>query len=173
IVDWREIDSLGEFVSAVRRSKLNADCVLVAIVRDLLDMWQAFAAGVLRDRGAAAQATPGASQHCGCDQHTRLSVCRDDGGESERGGAGLRMAFDAELGAHLSVADEVELRFTLPGTDDMLQFSGTVVWTTSAHCGVKFGHIPDAERLMLEQWLTVCVERSLAEVCGRLRAGCA
>ncbi|HET6175376.1 MAG TPA: hypothetical protein VFE61_00490, partial [Candidatus Sulfotelmatobacter sp.] len=46
IVDWREIDSLGEFVSAVRRSKLNADCVLVAIVRDLLDMWQAFAAGV-------------------------------------------------------------------------------------------------------------------------------
>jgi hypothetical protein len=83
------------------------------------------------------------------------------------------MAFDAELGAHLSVADEVELRFTLPGTDDMLQFSGTVVWTTSAHCGVKFGHIPDAKRLMLEQWLTVCVERSLAEVCGRLRAVCA
>ena len=33
IVDWREIDNLAEFLSAVRQSKLNQDCVLVAIVR--------------------------------------------------------------------------------------------------------------------------------------------
>src|SRR5208337_1036785 len=46
IVDWREINSLGDFLCAVRRSKLNQDCVLVAIVRDLLDLRQAFAAGV-------------------------------------------------------------------------------------------------------------------------------
>jgi CheY-like chemotaxis protein len=46
IVDWREIDNLAEFLSAVRHSKLNQDCVLVAIVRDLLDLKQAFAAGV-------------------------------------------------------------------------------------------------------------------------------
>jgi len=44
-VDWREIDNLAEFLSAVRHSKLNQDCVLVAIVRDLLDLKQAFAAG--------------------------------------------------------------------------------------------------------------------------------
>ena len=46
ILDWREIDNLAEFLCAVRRSKLNHDCVLVAIVRDLLDLKQAFAAGV-------------------------------------------------------------------------------------------------------------------------------
>ncbi|MGC1453554.1 MAG: hypothetical protein WA830_26260 [Candidatus Sulfotelmatobacter sp.] len=46
IVDWREIDNLGEFLSAVRKSKLNRECVLVAIMRDLLDLRQAFAAGV-------------------------------------------------------------------------------------------------------------------------------
>jgi hypothetical protein len=46
VVDWREILSLGEFLCAVRRSKLNQECVLVAIVRDLLDLRQAFAAGV-------------------------------------------------------------------------------------------------------------------------------
>ena len=46
VVDWREIDNMAEFLSAVRRSKLNQDCVLVAIVRDLLDLKQAFAAGV-------------------------------------------------------------------------------------------------------------------------------
>ena len=31
VVDWREIDNLSEFLTAVRRSKLNQDCVLVAI----------------------------------------------------------------------------------------------------------------------------------------------
>ena len=46
VVDWREIDNLQEFLSAARHSKLNQDCVLVAIVRDLLDLKQAFAAGV-------------------------------------------------------------------------------------------------------------------------------
>src|SRR6266496_4685368 len=46
IVDWREIDSVADFLCAVRGSKLNPECVLVAIVRDLLDLRQAFAAGV-------------------------------------------------------------------------------------------------------------------------------
>lgn len=46
MVDWREVLNLGEFLCSVRRSKLNQECVLVAIVRDLLDLRQAFAAGV-------------------------------------------------------------------------------------------------------------------------------
>jgi DNA-binding response OmpR family regulator len=37
VVDWREID-LAQFLAAVRHSKLNQDCVLVAIARDLLDL---------------------------------------------------------------------------------------------------------------------------------------
>ena len=46
VVDWREIDSVADFLCSVRGSKANQDCVLVAIVRDLLDLRQAFAAGV-------------------------------------------------------------------------------------------------------------------------------
>src|SRR5262249_41110886 len=45
IVDWREIHNLGDFLCAVRRSKLNRESVLVAIVRDLLDLRQSLAAG--------------------------------------------------------------------------------------------------------------------------------
>src|ERR1700740_680346 len=41
VVDWREIDSVADFLCAVRASKANQDCVLVAIVRDLLDLRQA------------------------------------------------------------------------------------------------------------------------------------
>lgn len=46
ILDWRELDNRAEFRCAVRRSKLNHDCVLVAVVRDLLDLKQVFAEGV-------------------------------------------------------------------------------------------------------------------------------
>jgi CheY-like chemotaxis protein len=130
IVDWREIDSLGEFVSAVRRSKLNADCVLVAIVRDLLDMWQAFAAGVhfLIHKPASLAQIERCLRAAYCatvarrrKQHrepvnivaaisTRVYPFAEMTVVNlSEGGAGLRMAFDAELGAHLSVADEVEL----------------------------------------------------------------
>lgn len=46
LVDWREIENLGDLLCAVRRSKLNQECVGVAIMRDLLDLRQAFAGGV-------------------------------------------------------------------------------------------------------------------------------
>jgi len=46
VLDWREIDDMAEFLWAVKRSALNHDCVLVAIVRDVLDVRQAFTAGV-------------------------------------------------------------------------------------------------------------------------------
>lgn len=46
IADWREIDDLAEFMCQVRHSALNHDAVLVSIVRDVLDVRQACAAGV-------------------------------------------------------------------------------------------------------------------------------
>jgi len=46
IVDWRELDNMGAFLDAVRKSKSHRRCIVVAIVRDLLDAQQAFAAGV-------------------------------------------------------------------------------------------------------------------------------
>ena len=70
----------------------------------------------------------------------------------------------------LSAGDEIHLRFSLPQGGQMLHTTGTVVWRTAQACGVRFSYIPDDERLALEQWLTACVERSLAEcasVCGR------
>jgi hypothetical protein len=41
VVDGREIDDVAEFLCAVRRSNLDRDCILVAIVRDRLDLRQA------------------------------------------------------------------------------------------------------------------------------------
>ena len=90
------------------------------------------------------------------------------------GGVGLRTSADPDItGVELSAGDEVDLQFPVPDTSDTLHATGVVVWRTSSHCGVRFTHIPDAERLLLEQWLTDCVERSLSEICQRMHAVCA
>ena len=73
----------------------------------------------------------------------------------------------------LSAGEEVDLRFALPDTHEVLHTTGTVVWTTVPACGIRFSYIPDDERLALELWMTACVERSLAELCERIREVCA
>ena len=46
VVDWREIINLGEFLETMRRSKMNKHCLLIGIASNLLDLRQAFSAGV-------------------------------------------------------------------------------------------------------------------------------
>lgn len=72
----------------------------------------------------------------------------------------------------VSAGEELDLRFALPETGEVLHPTGRVVWTTVHACGVRFSYIPDDERLALEPWMTACVERSLAELCERMRAVC-
>jgi Tfp pilus assembly protein PilZ len=90
------------------------------------------------------------------------------------GGVGLRTNLqEGRIRAVLSAGEEIGLRFELPGTEEMLDVAGTVVWTTAVGCGVRFGYIPEAQRSALQQWLTECVERSLTRLCERIRAACA
>jgi len=76
-------------------------------------------------------------------------------------------------GVSLSTGEEIGLRFALPDTPGMVDVTGTVVWTTTDACGVRFRYVPEKQRLALQQWLTECVERSLAEMCERVREACA
>jgi DNA-binding NarL/FixJ family response regulator len=195
LVDWREIENLAEFLGAVRRSKLNQECVLVAIVRDLLDLRQAFAAGVhfLIHKPASVVQIERCLRAAYCatvvrrrKQHREpvnvLAAVRtrtQPFAEAtilnlSEGGVGLRISPDDEIaGVQLSAAEEVELRFRLPDTGDLIHATGTVVWTTVSQCGIRFSYIPESERLLLEQWITECVERSLTELCDRIRMACA
>ncbi len=195
LVDWREIDNLAEFLGAVRRSKLNQECVLVAIVRDLLDLRQAFAAGVhflihkpasvvqiercLRAAYCATVARRRKQHREPVNVLTAVRTRTQPFAEAtvlnlSEGGVGLRTSSDNEVaGVNLSAGEEVDLRFPLPETGDLLHATGTVVWKTASHCGIRFRYIPDAERVLLEQWLTACVERSLTELCERIQAACA
>ncbi len=200
IIDWREIDNIAEFLCAVRRSKLNHDCVLVAIVRDLLDLKQAFAAGVhfLIHKPASAtqierclRAAYNATVARRRKQHREtVSIAASISTHAHplfeatvvnlsEGGAAVEINPKAFLAGTIpSVADEINLRFALPGSkqgesEEILDVTGRVVWSTVWKFGVKFTYIPDAQRAALEHWLTECVERSLAQLCEKIRAACA
>lgn len=90
------------------------------------------------------------------------------------GGIKLRTSMqDFVAGVSLNAGDDVDLRFALPGTQQMLDIDGTVVWATADACGVRFRYMPESQHTVLEQWLTECVERSVSRICDRIRAACA
>jgi CheY-like chemotaxis protein len=195
VLDWREINNLGEFLVTLRRSKLNPDCVLVAIVRDLLDLKQAFAAGVhfLIHKPASTVQIQRCLRAAYCATVARRRKLHREPVEIlasvatrtrpfaeamianlSEGGAGLRTAAqEYVVGVTLSAGEEVNLRFALPGTEEMLDVSALVMWTTEDACGVRFRYIPEKQKVALQQWLTDCVERSLAEMCERVQSVCA
>lgn len=195
VVDWRAIDSLADFLCAVRGSKLNQDCMLVAIVRDLLDLRQAFAAGVhfLIHKPASAVQIERCLRAAYCAMVARrrkhhrepveilasASTRNQPFGEAtvvnlSEGGVKLRTAAqDFVAGVSLAAGEEVDLRFALPESGEMLDIAGTVVWTTVDACGVRFRNIPESQRAALQLWLTSCVERSVSRICERIRVACA
>lgn len=195
IVDWREIDNVADFLGAVRRSKLNPDSVLVAIVRDLLDLRQAFAAGaqflihkpasavqIERCLRAAYNATVARRRKLHRERVEILAAVSTRAQavaeaiivNLSEGGAGLKTSIpDFISGVSVSSGEDIRLRFSLPESDEMLDVTGTVIWKTADACGVRFRYIPEPQRALLEHWLTGCVERSLAETCDRVRAACA
>jgi len=195
IVDWREVDCVADFLCAVRGSRMNQDCVLVAIVRDLLDLRQAFAAGVhfLIHKPASAlqierclRAAYGAMVARRRKHHREpvvilasVNTHSQPFGEAtvvnlSEGGAKLRTGpQDFVSGVALTAGEDVNLRFALPGAEAMLDVTATVVWTTADACGVRFRFIPESQRAALQQWLTQCVERSVSRTCERIREACA
>src|SRR5579871_24920 len=195
ILDWREISNLADFLSALRRSKLNRECVLVAIVRDLLNLRQAFAAGVLflihkppstlqieRCLRAAYCATVARrrKQHrepvqivatLGTRHHSDVEALMVNLSE---GGAGLQTRSSSNfVGSSFEAGEDISLRFTVPGSELSVEATGIVVWTTADTCGVRFRHIAEEQKEAFQSWLTECVERSLATLRDRVEGVCA
>ena len=164
-------------------------------MRDLLDLRQAFAAGVhfLIHKPASAVQIERCLRAAYCATVARrrkahrepvrivatVSTRTQQAVELmmlnlSEGGMGLQNGSqDSLAGVALSAGDEVDIRFTLPGTDETIHTTGRVAWASAKTCGVKFSYIPEAEQTALQQWITGCVERSLAELCERVRAACA
>ncbi len=175
IVDWREIENLGDFLCAVRRSKLNHEGVLVAIMRDLLDLRQAFTAGVhfLIHKPASAVQIERCLRAAYCATVVRRRKQHREVVEIVATVSTRSQEFSEATIVNLSEGGAgIKLVSNMPASS-LRAGEEMVVWRTVQSCGVRFNYIPEDERLALEQWLTGCVERSLAEICGRMRAACA
>jgi ActR/RegA family two-component response regulator len=196
VVDWREIVNLGEFLETMRKSKMNQHCLLIGIASDLLDLRQAFSAGVqfLIHKPASVvqiarclQAAHSAvivkrrKQHrepvrIATSLHARSipllgALIVNLGSE----GAGLKLNMTGcRMSAHLSAGDEIDLSFTSPGSWRVVHANGVVVWVNpDGDAGVHFQYVPAAEKAQLEQWLGERFDRAVLMLRDRVRAGCA
>ena len=180
VVDWEETKSLPEILGTLRRS--NPDCVLIGVVTERAELRAAFAAGA--QFLIHKPASPMQIERC-LRAAYQLTVCRrrkqhrepvrilatvSTPAHTKRAAMILNLS---ETGAGMSLnpvgetfvraGEKVEVEFVLPTTDRKLRAFGSVVWTTPTQCGVRFRHVPSLELHVLQQWLTSCVERSLAE----------
>lgn len=182
IVDWSQIESLPDFLVRVRQSR-NADCVFVAIVRDQLDMRQAFAAGVqlLIHKPASAEqiarclrAAYSATVRRRRKQHREpvdLAVAVSTHSQpfmeasmvnlSERG-ARLALISGDRFIPVFAVGEDIEIRFSLPDTAELLDLRARVVWKAGDDCGVQFDGMAEHQQTALQHWLTDRVVQSLA-----------
>ena len=187
VVDWQESEKLTDFLYALRSS--NPDCVLIAVVSERPELCAAFAAGA--QFLIHKPASPMQIERC-LRAAYQMTVCRRRKQHrepvriaatvmtsrhekrpalivnlSETGAAMSISPVGETRGTRPSAGDEVAIEFVLPTTDRRLRASASVVWTSTTHCGVRFREIPSLELHVLQQWLTSCVERSLAET-GRI-----
>lgn len=192
VVDWQEITNLGEFLETVRQSKMNKECLLIGIASDLLDLRQAFSAGVqfLIHKPASVVQIARCLQaahssvivkrrklhrepvRIAATLHTRslplLGAMIVNLGSQ---GAGLKLNLTGcKNSARLSAGDEIDLSFTSPGSWRTISATGTAVWVNAqGDAGVRFEYIGAAEKVKLEQWLGERFDNAVAALRGRMQ----
>lgn len=192
VVDWQEIVNLCEFLETVRQSKMNKDCLFIGIASDLLDLRQAFSAGVqylvhkpasvvqiarCLQAAHAAVIVKRRKQHrepvrIAATLHTKstplLGALMVNLG-SEGGGLKLNTT-GCKASARVVAGDELDLSFISPGSGGVIHASSVVVWVNShGDAGLKFEYIPAAEKSKLEQWLAGRFDVAVAMLRERLR----
>ena len=192
VVDWREIANLGEFLEIMRTSKMNKQCLLVGIASDLMDLRQAFSAGVqfiihkpasVVQIVACLQAAHAAVIGKRRKQHreaVRIAATLQARGNPLLGamvvnlgaqGAGLKLnVTGCKTSARLSAGDDIELGFVSPASGQTLNVCGVVVWVNGqGDAGVRFDYVPAAEQTKLEGWLGERFDDAVAALRGRLQ----
>lgn len=190
VVDWREIPNLGEFLEAVRKSKINKECLLIGIASDLLDLRQAFGAGVqflihkpasvvqivrCLQAAHAAVLAKRRKQHREpvqiaatlCTRNVPLLPATIINLSSHGAGLKLNMA-EHTNDTCLSAGDEIDLSFISPGSWRTVNVSGVVMWVNrEGRAGVRFEWA--AEKVKLEQWLSERFDNAAAQLRDRLQ----
>lgn len=150
IIDWQEVENLGEFLQSIRKSKMNKDVIQVAIARDLLDLRQAFSAGIqflihkppsvvqISRCLEAMQAAILKQRRKAHREPVRITAAVSTRGEHLQGATIVNISNDG-LGlllnhrscpttAELGLGAEVSFAFSLPETRTIVRGTGIIVW---------------------------------------------
>jgi CheY-like chemotaxis protein len=195
VLDWHGGRSAYEILDAIDRSQACCDTVLVGVVAESVEMRQAFAAGVhfLIHKPASVvqierclRVAYGSSVGKRRKRHREaVSVAASVRTRKQASaeavvvnlsetGVGLRLqAADESEGASVAAGEEIDLNFNLPDLEMPVQAKGRVIWTTPSHCGIRFTSMVEGGQLLLERWLSACVERSREKLRARPQEVCA
>ena len=196
VVDWSQIPNPGEFFQTVGRAKRREECIVVAIVRDLLDLREAFAAGVhfmlhkpasvveMASCCRALYSAMFARRRKGHREPVQISASFSSKNLHLAAGtimnlseSGVKLRVNGLAGLiipRLAAGDAVDVNFTLPGTTSSIHGNGEIAWTDlKGEFGVRFQFIPELERTSLEQWLTSRLEDSMRNAQVRYAAASA
>ncbi len=190
VVDWREIADLGQFLETVRQSKMNKECLIIGIASDLLDLRQAFSAGVqflihkpasvvqiarCLQAAHAAMIVKRRKQHrepvrIAATLHTRsVPLLSATIVNLSSQGAGLKLDLtENNNGNRLGAGDEIDVSFISPGSWRVVTVSGMVVWVNpQGDAGIRFEWT--AEKAKLEQWVAERFDNAVAMSRGSLQ----
>jgi CheY-like chemotaxis protein len=172
VIDWQEVVNLGEFLERIRNSRMNREAIQVVIARDLMDMRQAFSAGVqfLIHKPASVvqiagclEAMQGAvlkQRRRGHREPVRISAAVTmrncdllDAMIVNLSNDGLGLMLNpcaCKVSAELSAGSEIEFAFRLPETRELIVGSGVIAWmnrddSASVQLGEAKAGIPGRE----------------------------
>ena len=195
VLDWQGGGSAYDVLDAIDRSEAYCDTILVGVVAQPDEMRQAFAAGfhfLIHKPASAVQIERCLRVAYGSSVGKRRKRYREAVSVAasvrtrtqasaqsmlvnlSQTGAGMRLqaAYESE-GASVAAGEEIDLNFNLPDLELPVKAKGRVIWTTPSHCGIRFTGMVEGGQLLLERWLSACVERSRKKLRARPQVVCA
>lgn len=196
VIDWQEIVDLGDFLENIRKSKLNRESVRVVIARDLLDIRQAFSAGVqflihkpasFTQISRCFEAMKGAILRQRRKSHrepVRIPVTLASRNVPLVGatitnisseGLGLRLnTRTCRVTTQVSAGTLVDFAFMLPETRNSIRGTGRIMWVSDdGDAGTEFQSLSDLLRPDLENWVEERFDRAVARLSQSVTPGSA
>jgi CheY-like chemotaxis protein len=170
VVDCNDEDMAAQALKSVRSAPCNKRSIAVAMIDGQKAVRSAFALGahfvlykpISAERARTSFRAARALMKCERRRNTRVAMQIPVVLVSEKG-AGQRKAVTSDIsqgGMSLKLSrrakdsDPMQVKFTLPGTDDNIECAAEVAWDSGgAHAGIRFVNLSPEYRDQLKTWL--------------------
>ncbi len=169
LVECKQDESAGIFISDLRRVLMNRDVAIIAILEDRNNVREVFARGanfvlykpvsterVISSMAAAHSLVPNekrTTQRISVSTKAVITYSTVENQPAEvfdLSEEGIAIRSEGRLPANC----KIYFQFSLPGKDSVIRLSGQVIWQDeSGHVGLRFVDVPTASRRVLNEWI--------------------